>query len=164
MDLSEAAGKGDLETIRSLLNAGADIRYVKPRGYTVMIDVMHGRSILEDEQLVPVLRLLIERGADLDAVSEYGESALSVASRIGRFDAIGVLLDAGANPAPLEWTDLHRAVALGTVDDVRRRIELPVNGEVAFEDVGITSPVEKRTLADPKPSARPVGRRQQKVA
>ncbi|MGB7234444.1 MAG: hypothetical protein WBD41_00555 [Rhodococcus sp. (in: high G+C Gram-positive bacteria)] len=47
---------------------------------------------------------------------------------------------------------------------VRRRIELPVNGEVAFEDVGITSPVEKRTLADPKPSARPVGRRQQKVA
>src|SRR6188508_2101188 len=101
MDLSEAAGKGDLETIRSLLDAGADIRYVRPRGYTVMIDVLHGRSILDDEQLIPVLRLLIERGADLNAVSDYGESALSVALRISRFDAVGLLLEAGADPAPL---------------------------------------------------------------
>jgi ankyrin repeat protein len=122
-NLSEAVGEGDLETIRSLLDAGADIRYVRPSGYTVMIDVMHGRTILEDPQLLPVLRLLIERGADLDAVSEYGESALSVASRVGRFDAVGVLLEAGANPSPLEWTSLHRAVALGSVEDVRMRLE-----------------------------------------
>jgi ankyrin repeat protein len=124
MDLSEAAGDGDLETIRALLEAGADIRYVKPRGYTVMIDVMHGRSILEDQQFIPVLHLLIERGADLNAVSDYGESALSVTSRVGRFDAVGLLLEAGADPAPLEWSLLHRAVALGSFEDVRERIEL----------------------------------------
>ncbi|MGL4421250.1 MAG: ankyrin repeat domain-containing protein, partial [Gemmataceae bacterium] len=120
MNLSEAAGAGDLETIRALLDAGADIRYIRPSGYTVMIDVMYGRSILEDKQLLPIVRLLIERGADLDAVTEYGESALSVSSRIGRFDVVGLLLDAGANPAPLCWTELHRAVALGTLEDVER--------------------------------------------
>ncbi len=122
-DLSEAVGKGDLETIRSLLDAGDDIRYVRPHGYTAMIDVMHGRSIMDDEQLVPVLHLLIERGADLDAESEYGESALSVSSRVGRFDAVGLLLDAGANPVPLGWTSLHRAVALRPIEDVRTRID-----------------------------------------
>ena len=122
-ELAEAVGEGDLETIRWLLDDGADIRYVRPHGYTVMIDVMHGRSMLEGTDLLAVLRLLIDRGADLDAVSDYGESALSVASRVGRFDAVELLLSSGANPAPLEWTALHRAVALETIADVKRRLE-----------------------------------------
>jgi ankyrin repeat protein len=122
-DLSVAVAKGNLEAIRSLLDAGADIRYVRSHGYTVMIDVMYGRSIADDQQLIPILRLLIDYGADLDAVSDYGESALSVASRVGRFDAVGLLLEVGANPAPLGWTPLMRAVALGSAADVRLRIE-----------------------------------------
>jgi ankyrin repeat protein len=122
-ELVKAVSEGDLETIRRLLVEGADIRYVRPHGYTVLIDVMHGRSILEDTQLLAVLRLLIDRGADLDAVSDYGESALSVASRVGRFDAVKLLLDSGANPAPLEWTALHRAVAIEKIADVQRRLE-----------------------------------------
>lgn len=122
-ELARAVADGDLEAIRSLLDAGADIRYVRPSGYTVLIDAMHGRSIPADDKLLPVLRLLIERGADLDSVSDYGESALRVASRVGRFDAVGLLLDAGANPAPLGWTPLHRAVALGTSADVEQRLD-----------------------------------------
>jgi ankyrin repeat protein len=121
-ELSDAVGTGNLEAIRCLLDAGADVRYIRPKGYTVMIDVMHGRSIADDEQLIPVLRLLIDRGANLDAVSEYGESALSVASNLGRFDAVGLLLDSRADPAPLMWSPLMRAVALGSIEDVRSRI------------------------------------------
>jgi len=130
--LDIAVAEGNLEAIRSLLDAGADVRYVRPRGYTVMIDVMHGRSIADDEMLIPILRLLIDHGADINAVSDYGESALSVASNMGRFDAVGLLLDAGADPSPLEWTPLMRAVALGTVADVCSQIE---NGDnVAARD------------------------------
>src|SRR6185312_8170763 len=120
--LAEAVSEGDIETIRSLLDDGADVRYVRPHGYTAMIDVMHGRSILEDSQLLPVLQLLIDRGADLDAVSDYGESALSVSSRVGRFDAVRLLLDAGADPKPLKWTPLLRAVALGSTSEVESQI------------------------------------------
>ncbi|HVK16359.1 MAG TPA: ankyrin repeat domain-containing protein [Fimbriiglobus sp.] len=122
-ELSEAVSSGDVEVVRALLDAGADIRYVLPHNYTVMIDAMHGRSIEDDEQLIPLLRLLVERGADLNAISSYGESALRVAYRVGRFDAVGLLLDSGADPAQLEWSPLHRAVALGSAEDVRAQIE-----------------------------------------
>ena len=120
-DLEEAVREGNLDAIRSLLDGGADVRYVRPDGYTVMIDAMFGAN---DEQLVPIMKLLIDQGADLDAVSAYGESALSVASNIGRFDVVGVLLAAGADSAPLEWTTLLQlVVALGSVADVQLRIE-----------------------------------------
>jgi ankyrin repeat protein len=131
-ELAEAAGQGDLEAIRRLLDDGADIRYVRPHGYTVMIDVMHGRSIIDDTGLLAVLWLLIDRGADLDAVSDYGESALSVVSRVGRFDAVELLLGSGANPAPLEWTALHRAVALGTIAEIKQRLD--AGDDVAARD------------------------------
>src|SRR5207248_265298 len=107
------------------------VRYVRPHDYTALIDAMHGRPIEDDAQLLPLLRLLVERGADLNAISSYGESAARVASRVGRFDAVGVLLDAGADPAQLGWTSLHRAVALGTVEDVRAGIE---GGDLAARD------------------------------
>src|SRR5207245_10409773 len=121
--LSEAVSAGDVEVARALLDAGADVRYVRPHGYTVMIDAMHGRDIVSDDQLLRLQRLLIDRGADLNAVSTYGESALSVSSRVGRFDAVGLLLDAGAAPEPLGWSRLHRTVALGKVEEVRTQIE-----------------------------------------
>lgn len=119
-ELVEAIERGDLESVQSLLDAGADIKYVRPKGYTAIIDAVCNPMIYDGPKLLAALQLLIERGADIDAESEYGESALSVTSRVGRFDAVGLLLDAGANPAPLKWTLLHRAVALGTIEDVRK--------------------------------------------
>ena len=121
-ELSQALGNGDITAVRALLDAGADVGYVRPEGYSALIDVMHGRSIADDVQLVPLVRLLIERGADLDQVSSYGESALSVASNMGRFDAVELLLNSGADPTPLRWTPLLRAVALGSVDNVHAQI------------------------------------------
>lgn len=122
-ELHEVISAGDPEAVRERLDAGADVRYVRPNGYAAMVDAMYGRDILRDANLLPLLNLLIDRGADIDATSDYGESALNVASRFGRFDAVKLLLAAGANPASLDWTPLHRAVALGTIDDVKRRLD-----------------------------------------
>jgi hypothetical protein len=55
--------------------------------------------------------------------SEHNESALRELSRLGRFDAVKRLLDAGADESQLAWTPLMRAVALGSIDDVRREID-----------------------------------------
>ena len=56
-------------------------------------------------------------------MTSYKESGLRVLSRNGRFDAVGLLLDAGADETHLEWTALIRAVALGSLADVRNILE-----------------------------------------
>ena len=121
-ELSFAVSAGNVEQVTVLLDAGADIRYRKPERYDVLIDAMYGRPIATDPHLVPLVRLLIDRGARLDSVTTYEESALSVASNNGRFDAVRVLLEAGADPAPLEWTPLMRAIALGSVAEVEAQL------------------------------------------
>ncbi len=121
--LSLAAGAGNRDKITLLLDAAADVRCERPNRYDALIDAMYGRNIARDPQLVPIIRLLIDRGAILNTVTEYGESALSVASNNGRFDAVQVLLDAGSDPSLLEWTPLMRAVALGTPADVQAQID-----------------------------------------
>ena len=116
--VSLALADGDPAKIKRLIEAGADISYSR-NGFGAMLDAVHGRDILHDERLISLLRLLIAHGARLDDVSSHAESALRVLSRIGRFDALAVLLEAGADETQLEWTPLIKAAALGTVSDVQ---------------------------------------------
>ncbi len=77
------------------------------------------------------LRLLL---TDTDGVScleqfdQFGRSPLAVASHFGRFDAVKVLLDAGANPNAynadyLGWNVLQAALLAGHVEIARLLIE-----------------------------------------
>ena len=116
-----AACAGNTSNVRLLLSAGANINFESPSGYTVLINVVH--SLHDDEKLVQVIEFLVNNGAKIDCESDYGESPLSVTSRLGRFDAVRFLLDAGADPSPLQWTNLLKAVALGTCDEVQRLLD-----------------------------------------
>lgn len=115
--LSIALGAGDPEKVAVLLDAGAELHYSR-EGYDALIDACHGRDVTHDPRLVPLVELLIARGANLGSVTSYAESGLRVLSRLGRFDAVAVLLAAGADEAQLAWTPLIRAVALGSLADV----------------------------------------------
>lgn len=110
---------GDPDKVSALLDAGADIRYSRKEGYDALIDAVHGRDIMRGARLLDLLRLLIAKGAPLNGVSSYKESGLRVLSRVGRFDGVRILLDAGSDESQLGWTPLIRAVALGTLDDVK---------------------------------------------
>jgi len=115
-----ALRRGDPAVLRWLIDAGADFRWPAQEGHcTALTLVAYGGG----RHLVEQLTLLIGHGAPLDGESSHGESALSVAANRGRFDAVRCLLDAGADPAPLQWTPLMRAVALGTLDDVRAGLQ-----------------------------------------
>jgi len=116
-----AACSGNLEEVQFLLDAGANIKFESPKGYTILINIMH--SLHDDERLVPMAEFLVKNGAVIDCETDYGESSLSVASRMGRFDAVKLLLDAGADPTPLQWTELMKAVAFGSCRDVQRRLD-----------------------------------------
>ncbi len=117
-----ALAAGDPGKVSALINAGADIRYTRQHDYNALLDAVHGRDIFPDSRLIELLNLLIAHAVDLDKVSTYAESGLRVLSRLGRFDAVKVLLDAGAPAAQLEWSPLQHAIALGTAQDVAAAI------------------------------------------
>ncbi|MBL8254202.1 MAG: ankyrin repeat domain-containing protein [Candidatus Competibacter sp.] len=115
-DLSRALQEGDPQKISALIEAGADIHYQREGGYNALLDAVHG--LTRNTRLLDLLAWLAAQGVELSAVSDYAESALRVLSRFGRFDAVRLLLDAGADKNQLKWTPLMEAVALGSLDDV----------------------------------------------
>ena len=117
--LSLALGGGDPEVVERLLQAGADLLYQRAEGYTALLHAVHGRDVVRDERLLDLLRLLIAHGVDLNSITSYAESGLRVLSNIGRFDAVNLLLQAGADESQLGWTPLMKAIALGSVDEVK---------------------------------------------
>jgi ankyrin repeat protein len=84
-----------------------------------LIDAVHHRDIYRDPRLLDLLALLVAHGVDLSGISVYGDSGLRVLSRLGRFDAVQLLLKAGADKGRFRWTPLMEAVALGSLADVQ---------------------------------------------
>jgi len=123
--LLEALARGDPHEVSQLIASGDDIHYRREHGYTALLDAVHGRDVSRDAALLELLILLVRHGVDLNATSSYQESGLRVLSHAGRFDAVGLLLDAGADPSQLAWTPLMTAVALGSAGEVSRALGSP---------------------------------------
>jgi ankyrin repeat protein len=88
--LMDAAARGDLAAAKLLLERGADVNAIDHRGYTPLIFAAH-----YDGDAVELVRLLLSRGADIDAKAE-GETALSLAARRGETEVTRVLRAAGS--------------------------------------------------------------------
>lgn len=91
LDLFEAAAFGDTRRLETLLDAGADPSAFAPDGYTpLQLAAFFGRT--------DATRLLIERGADLTAVSknEMETYPLQAAVAGNHTEIARLLLDAGA--------------------------------------------------------------------
>lgn len=94
--LMMAALTGSLSIAQSLIGAGADVNMTQTGGVNEI-----GRTALlyaatKDEN-VNLLRLLVEKGALIDAVYEHGNSALIEAAKGGQLENVRYLLSAGAN-------------------------------------------------------------------
>ncbi len=121
--IEDALRRGNPAEVRALIAGGVDLAsYRTEGGYDALLTALFGRDLVADENLLPLLQHLIAAGVPLNGESSYGESALSVLSRVCRFDAVSLLLQAGADQRLLAWTPLLRAVALGDVDEVRQLI------------------------------------------
>lgn len=111
---------GDLEKIRYLLTAGADLHYRRTGNYDALIDATYAAMQNDRFELLP---FLLEQGARVDGISSHGESAILVAARSGHFEAVRQLLYAGADIEQLQWTPLMHAVVFGTTKDVRNLLK-----------------------------------------
>ena len=85
-----AAANGDLELVRALIKAGANVSLTNKLG----------TSALTEASLIgagPVIDLLLKAGADPNTANPEGETPLMAVARSGKVDAAQRLLEAGAD-------------------------------------------------------------------
>lgn len=98
-DIFEAAREGDLAATRMYLEAGADPAACNGHGFNALHCAAMGANTADIEQIVAIMKLLIEADAPLEAIGGGGRTALFLAAEFSpSVEPVQVLLDAGANP------------------------------------------------------------------
>jgi ankyrin repeat protein len=84
-----------------------------------------------------VVRLLLEKGADVEAKTTFGETALPIAARGGHEAVVRLLLEKGADvEANNGWTALHWAAGVGHEAVVRLLLEKGADVEAKTDNGG----------------------------
>jgi len=114
--VADAASKGDLNAVRTLLKQGADVN--TPRG-----DGMTALHFAAERGDAPLAEMLIFAGANVTAGTRIGQyTPLHLAARSGSGAVVKALLNAGADPSartPISGvTPLHLAAEAGSIDAV----------------------------------------------
>jgi inorganic pyrophosphatase len=93
--LSDAAQKGDIKTLQTLLDSGLDINGMDIAGRTALTTAtLRGHA--------EVVKFLIEKGAKVDEKNIRGNTALMIAEMVGYAEIAKMLKAAGALPPPAQ--------------------------------------------------------------
>ena len=87
--LLEAAGKGDNDAVKKLLDRGAAVNVKDPDGRTPLTEAVWGNH-------VAIVKLLLEKGADPGARKTDGATPMSIAVGKGHREIVELLKKAGA--------------------------------------------------------------------
>jgi ankyrin repeat protein len=112
--VADAARRGDLDAVKSLLQDGADVNAPLGDGMTAL----HWAAERGD---LPLTTTLLYAGANVAAVTRVGQyTPLHIAARTGNAGIVKALIehkaDANARTAPSGATPLHLAATAGSVD------------------------------------------------
>ena len=88
--LMQAALDGDTESVKALINQGADINQKDDNGRTALMFAVLNRHY-------EAMKVLLEHGADVNARSIEGGTALMGAAMAGELSMVQALLDKGAD-------------------------------------------------------------------
>ena len=107
-DLLEAARQGDVEKIKTALNAGADVNYEMPGpGITAIFLAAQGGH-------VEAVKLLIKMKADVNGMEKMdGRTVLIISSQNGHPEVVELLIRAGAK---INMKDYNNHTALGMAE------------------------------------------------
>ena len=116
--LHQAAADGNLEQVQHLLDADADVNATAARWAYDDSTPLHVAAFYGHKAIV---NLLLDKGANVDAVNKYGRTPLHFAALNGRIDVVNLLIDRGAKVNPADNNSLtplnlakkerHKAVA-----------------------------------------------------
>lgn len=132
--LLRAAINGQLEALKILLAAKADISIRNKKGGTLLMSAIHNRR-------KEVVKILLAAKADISAVDNNGFSALHYAAQDGHLDIVKILLDAKADVSTRSelggYTPLMSAAQNGHHEVVKALIKANADFSV-YNDEGIT--------------------------
>jgi len=111
--VSQMLRAGDLALVKLFEEHGADLLSTDSDGYT---PILHAIYVLNEP--VEVVDYLLSLGVSPDTKSIHGETAIVGAMRNGHFKTVARLVSAGVDEAPIAWSPLIRATAVGTAIDV----------------------------------------------
>ncbi len=119
--VADAAMRGDVEAVRSLLKGGADVSAAQGDGMTAL----HWAA---ERGSVEMAEMLVYAGANLEAVTRLGDyTPLHLASKAGRGSVVLTLLEAGGDAHVTTSTGgatpLHFAAASGSAEAVTALLE-----------------------------------------
>lgn len=116
MDLFTAAESGNVEEVKRLMNQGSDIDAICPNRHLSPLQIATVSGHTE------VMRLLMEKGANINVKTREGASLLHLAAQRQDQHCCDFLLARGANPNLASddgITPLHTAVVYGGVENLR---------------------------------------------
>jgi uncharacterized protein len=94
--LMVAAQQGHSETATALINAGANVHAVDANGWSALFKAAYNHEL--DTGFAPIVKALIEAGANPNATIHFGITPLMLAAGGGEGMVCEVLLAAGADP------------------------------------------------------------------
>ena len=118
--LAAAARSGQVETVKTLIKAGARTADHGASGTTALIAAAQSRDKAGAREIG---KLLLERSADANAQDHYRQTPLIAAARNGNVELVDALLAAGANARHLDENDygaLEYAAMSGDLATVKR--------------------------------------------
>ena len=137
--LSYASESGCAESVMTCLAQGACVNSESEDKFTPL----HYACNTTKEYL-PVVELLVEKGADVNKLNKYGETALLKASYRGHAGVVQTLLDSGANTEPTSTAGLsalsaavgqgHLAVAKALVE-LKAPLDTPATSPPLWEAI-----------------------------
>jgi ankyrin repeat protein len=127
----DAAGKGKLDVVKVLAEAGADINNVGgPSGVSPI-----GRAILDGH--TEVVRYLISRGADVKVQDLDGDSLAFLAAQYGNLEVIKMLRKAGADLETAGGPNRVSPLTIAAQKGHLKVVEYLINQQVDVDQEGI---------------------------
>ena len=146
MQVITAAERGDIETVRRLLDQGASVTAREGNGRTALIAAAYRNDL-------PIVELLIQAGADVNLQDNTQQSAYLIATSDGYLELLQRTLQAGANVHGTDsynGTGLIRAADRGHVEIIQELLKTDIQID-HINNLGWTALLEAIILGDGGP-------------